>query len=171
MRAMLLLFLPVFFSSSIFSQQIDFRRALVARKNHNEFLIPDGKKYGVTFLENGQLKKIKTFYIGANKDSIYFSSRNGKNETTITAGAIQSIRKISSKYRLVMGITAGATLFGTAKLTNAMDAGRAKYGHILIIPMTGLAIYSLCTIPISFVTDLITEKSIKKGWTFSTQRL
>ena len=169
MRAMLPLFVFLFFSSSIFSQQIDFRRALVARKNHNEFVIPAGKKYRISYLENGQLKKIKLYYVGVSKDSVYFSARNGKNETAVIVTAIQTIGKSSTKYRLVMGITAGTALLGTAKIA-AQGEEMSKTGHILIIPLAGLSVYSLCTIPFSIVIDLLTEKKIKDGWSFSIQR-
>ena len=169
------LFLSILFlfilPATVFCQQPDQNLGLVARRNNNEFVIPIGKKYRITYLENGQLKKIKAFYIGADKNNIYMASRNGKDETVINLDSMQSIRKSNSKFRWLMGISGGMGLIGSIALIDEVgNRPGAGYALILIIPLVGYSAYALGAVPISMIIEKLTEKSVKKGWQFSIQR-
>ena len=168
------LFLPIFFlfifSGTVFSQQPDLKLGLVARKNNKEFVIPIGAKYRVTYLENGQVKKIKGFYIGADKENIYMTSGNGKVESVIKLDSMQTIRKSNSKFRWIMAITGSVGLIGGVALIDKMEnTPGAGYALILIIPLIGYSVYALAAVPISLIFEKLAEKSIKKGWQFSIQ--
>lgn len=112
-------------------------------------------------------RKVKGKLVSITKDSIYIMPYKAKKDiTAIALYDISSVKKIHEKgrrgWQLVLGVVLLFTLLGIFF---------AKANNLLGIVFWGVPTVVLFTffpfLIISFLSDALSKKSIKNGWTFT----
>jgi hypothetical protein len=159
----------LFLSIIIFAQSTIQKKKLVATRQSRVVTITEGKKYLVKYQEAGEKKKTKLFFIGFSGDSILLTSRNGKKEQVVPVSSIQSMKRVNSSFRIIVGSIGVAGVAGGAAILENGGKGGTGWNTILAIPLVGIATYAIVAVPVSLLLDKLGEKRVNEGWSFRIQ--
>ena len=142
---------------------------LMAIKNHRHYNFKSGMPVKIIYKKENNLIKTKGRLQLTSSEGLYVSSFK-KRDTALTyipINSLTSITKLLRKDRLSLGIggsilLSAGILFASQNNNGAVDNYDFIFYIFGVLPGAGFII----SIPITYLQEIITEKSIKRGWHF-----
>ena len=151
------------------AQNSDLKLVLTARKLSAVSYFKSGMPVRMVVKDVSEKKTIvKGYIIHVEKDKIITGSFNNKSgETVISPDAIEKIRPLSRKGRKTAAIILGGGAVYAGLIGLISNAGPLQY--VLFLPAIGTGLFFFYYYPVTFLFDLIRQKSKKNGWFFSIE--
>ncbi len=148
----------------------DFKLILTARKLSAVSYFQQGMAVRVVIKDSVEERMILKGYITHldGEKFIIGSFNNKTEETIISPGAIEKIRPLSRRGRKVAAIILGGGAVYAGIIGLISKPGPLQY--VLFIPAMGAGLFFFYYYPVTFLFDLIRQKSTKGGWFFSIER-
>lgn len=166
----LFLLLALCFIHFSFSQDTALRSTsvLVASRNGAEEVYTIGTKLVLKYKDSLSVKRIRGVFSGSFEGKVLITKGNKNNKVLISVDSIILLRKIHPIRRIVFAAIGTALIGGGAAiLDNGGDTPGSAIGGAFIIPVIGLGVLFVYTVPASLILEKINENRKSRGWKFS----
>jgi len=144
--------------------------SIVAEKNGKKRYYSLGTAVYIRYDDGGQLMRLKGLITKIWDDSVEISSFGNKMQSqVIPLNSIELLTRLNRKTRKIAAIltAVASVLVGTVVIASNGKVLNSPWGFALIaIPAMAIGFYMSIVFGLSYLDQVITKKSVKKGWKF-----